>query len=261
MTTRRPRGSARTRAEARRRARNEARGIAEGDSEIEEPVDERSRPVGGGFLSNLFPPAPPLPGQSDPFADFHYDGPLRSVVASLYLLVRHPLPWMTGQFFMGGSSLISFAASLVAFGGLIGAGWFAPWRPWLAGLAAGVVGWLAFLGFVLFIGASGTPVGSVASPDPRLSTSPSSSAAPSGESPLASASAGPTASPAPSATPATSATPAPPEPTAGAIAASVVFQIVIQGVYGGIGGFYGGYLRRRMAASPGRQGRGTTRGR
>jgi hypothetical protein len=151
--TNRSRRSAEDRAEARRRARYAAQGRAE-DAGFEDAAPEAAaetpRP-GGSFLSRLFPPAPPLPGKPDPLAGFTYQGPLRGVVAGLYLLVRHPLPWIGmgavwafGRLLLPFNPVLAIVSSLVAFGALIAAGWIGWPRPWLFGLAASVVGILLY---------------------------------------------------------------------------------------------------------------------
>jgi hypothetical protein len=254
MPTRRSRRDAQSRADARRRARDEARGITPTEEPLEEAVPTTSRP--GGFLSTFFPPAPPLPGQPDPLAGFRYDGPFRGVVEALYLLARHPLPWLLGGLLWApghvfvGESLASLAVSLISFGGLIGAGWFAPWRPWLSGLAAGLLGWILFIAFFLIVGAS-APSGSTG-----LSASPSAAPTASGS---VSASASPETTPSPAATvgaspaaePTAAASPPPTAPTTGPtqIATALTVQTAIQILLGTVAGFYGGYLRRRMAAT------------
>lgn len=104
----------------------------------------------GGFLTRLFPPAPPLPDKPDPLADFTYSGPMPGLVAGLYLLARSPsvwvlpgLIWAAGRVVSGGT-LLGIFASLVAFAALIAAGWIGWQRPWLFGLAASLVGLVAF---------------------------------------------------------------------------------------------------------------------
>ncbi len=156
----RTRRSAEERSEARRRARYAAQGREgelgwEGEEEAAEATETRG---GGSFLTRLFPPAPPLPGMPDPLAGFGYDGPLRGVVASLYLLARHPVPWLgLAAVWAAGRLLLEFAgifgsigavvaivASLAAFGALIAAGWIGWPRPWLFGLMASIAGILIF---------------------------------------------------------------------------------------------------------------------
>ena len=64
MPTRTNEERARSRAEARRRARLAARGeLTETDDEEADPAPA-PEPRGGGFLTRLFPPAPPLPNLS-----------------------------------------------------------------------------------------------------------------------------------------------------------------------------------------------------
>jgi hypothetical protein len=158
----RSRRSAEERAEARRRARYAAQGR---DDELADTADEAVEDApgapasgGGSFLTRLFPPAPPLPGMPDPLAEFRYEGPLRGVVAGLYLLARHPVPWLgMAAIWTGARLLLEFAAvfgpagpivaivaSLVAFGALIAAGWVGWPRPWLYGLMASITGIVIF---------------------------------------------------------------------------------------------------------------------
>jgi hypothetical protein len=153
--TNRSRRSAEDRAEARRRARYAAQGRAEdaGFEDAEpEAAAEASRP-GGSFLSRLFPPAPPLPGKPDPLAGFTYQGPLRGVVAGLYLLALNPVPWIgmgelwaVGRLLLPFNPVLTIVSSLVAFGALIAAGWIGWQRPWLFGVGASVVGILLYAG-------------------------------------------------------------------------------------------------------------------
>jgi hypothetical protein len=149
-----------TRAEARRRARQLARGETVFDTpEPEVSASDAARPQPrASFFDRLFPPAAPLPGRGDPLADFHYDGPLRQVVATGYLLTRNPLIWIAMgvawavTYYLQGvfqSSLIGIVASMLSFVALIAAGWVGWQRPWAYGLAAAIVGFLLFAIFVL----------------------------------------------------------------------------------------------------------------
>jgi hypothetical protein len=148
--TNRSRRIAADRTEARRRARLAAQGRDEElSNEVEETSQEepRARAAGGSFLTRLFPPAPPLPGKGDPLAGFTYAGPMRGVVAGLYLLAWHPVPWLgmgaawtIGRLGMGISPVLAIFGSLISFGTLIAAGWIGWQRPWLFGLAAAIVG-------------------------------------------------------------------------------------------------------------------------
>jgi hypothetical protein len=157
----RSRRSAEDRAEARRRARYAAQGRedelpdATDEAEADAPDAQRG---GGSFVTRIFPPAPPLPGMRDPLAEFRYEGPFRGVVAGLYLLARHPVPWLgMAAIWTGARLLLEFAAvfgpagpivaivaSLVAFGALIAAGWVGWPRPWLYGLMASITGIVIF---------------------------------------------------------------------------------------------------------------------
>jgi hypothetical protein len=163
MSNRGSRSAAASRAEARRRARYIAQGrdLEEaGEQEPETPTERRATPPSGGFLTRLFPAAPPLPGKPDPLAGFSYTGPLRGLVSGLYLLARSPAAWVVPggiwavaelMFRLGiPDPLLGTVASLVAFGALIGAGWAGWQRPWAFGLAA------AILGVTLFSGILGT---------------------------------------------------------------------------------------------------------
>lgn len=247
----RSRRSADDRAEARRRARLAARGD-EIDQENEEEAEAPSGQPGAGsgsFLSRLFPPAPPLPGRSDPMKGFAYAGPLPGVVGSLYLLSRNPLPWVVGgalwavgQLFRS-DDIIGVLALFVSFAGLIGAGWFGWQRPWLFGVAAGVVGWIVLLGAYLGLSATFPTATLTSSPTPSIVAA-SPSAAPSLiESAAPSSAASPEATPAPSGE-GTS-------PTAGSVAAALVTELIFQAGLGAFAGWYGGYLRRRSAATSG----------
>jgi hypothetical protein len=168
MSNRSSRIAAASRAEARRRARYLAQGRdpAEGDEPESDPAPVEPATAGrGAFLSRLFPPAPPLPGKPDPLAGFGFTGPLRGVVASFYLLGRHPLNWVAPGLIWAlarlvtDNSLIGVFASLISFGALIGAGWIGWQRPWLFGLAASIVGMLIFagIGTVLLAGRPNVP--------------------------------------------------------------------------------------------------------
>jgi hypothetical protein len=145
-----------SRAEARRRARLAARG----EPGEEPPTEDQGEPPvrrGGSLLTRLFPPAAPLPGRADPLANFRYTGPLRVVIANLYLLARNPLAWVlpgliwAASRIVQGSSSEALIASLVSFGVLIAAGWFGWQRPSLFGAAAGALGYVAFLVLLLFL--------------------------------------------------------------------------------------------------------------
>jgi hypothetical protein len=144
-----------SRAEARRRARLAARGLEPDEPTAEDPEEPPVR-RGGSLLGRIFPPAAPLPGRPDPFASFHYAGPLRVVVENLYLLARNPLAWVLPGLIwaaartVDASSFGGLIASLVSFGVLIAAGWFGWQRPSLFGAAAGALGYIAFLVLILF---------------------------------------------------------------------------------------------------------------
>jgi hypothetical protein len=195
----------RSRAEARRRARLAARGEWTGEDEPE-TVDDAPAGGGGGFLSRIFPPAPPLPNRPDPLAGFDPDGPLRPIRERLFLLRSNPIAWLvTGVVaFIGFLASIFYAQGLlgllgtfVLFGALVAAGWFGWQRPTLFGTAASLVGYLLSAGLILYSFAS-----QGAGPD-------------------------------------TFGTP-------GQLALRLVTDGVIQAGLGFLGGWYGGYLRRRQ---------------
>jgi hypothetical protein len=154
MSNRSAQQEAASRAEARRRARLAARGLDPEEASEEDP-DEPPVRRGGGLLGRIFPPAAPLPGRPDPFANFRYAGPLRPVVGNLYLLARNPLSWVLPGLVWAAARLLpgspfELIASLVSFGVLIAAGWFGWQRPSLFGAAAGALGYLAFLLAIAF---------------------------------------------------------------------------------------------------------------
>lgn len=143
-----------SRAEARRRARLAARGEY---SEPETTVDPEPAPrtERGGFLSRMFPPAPPLPNRPDPLAGFSGSGPLRAIGERLYLLRRNPLAWILpgiaafpGIITSVGAGAAGLVGTFILFGALIAAGWFGWQRPTLFGVSA------ALLGVFIAIGAS-----------------------------------------------------------------------------------------------------------
>ncbi len=110
------------------------------------------------FLERIFPAAPPLQGRSDPLAGFDYDGPMRPVVTTLYLLTRNPLAWIAmGVLFAVAylawqafpQNLIGIVASMLTFVALIAAGWLGWQRPWAFGLAAALVGYLLYVVYLL----------------------------------------------------------------------------------------------------------------
>ena len=196
--------SASRRAEARRRARLSARGdLAE--PETTDP-DPEPRPNRGGFVSRVFPPAPPLPGRPDPLEGFTGGGPLRPITERIFLLRRNLLAWLVPGLiafvgFLGsfsyGSGIIGLLGTFVLFGGLIAAGWFGWQRPALFGVAAALLGFVIATAIVLFTFSSQ------------------------------------------GATPDTFGDPA-------SVIGQLVLQGLYQSVLGFIGGWYGGYLRRRQ---------------
>jgi hypothetical protein len=157
--TNRSRRQAASRAEARRRARYQATGrddeeLGEEDEEDSEPAATARAPGAGGFLTRLFPPAPPLPGKPDPLADYAYRGPFSGVVSGLYLLWRNPVAWLlpmagwiVGRILTAMSiGVLEIVATILTFMALLAAGWLGWQRPWLFGLATAVVGSLVFAG-------------------------------------------------------------------------------------------------------------------
>jgi hypothetical protein len=201
-----------SRAEARRRARLAARGdYSEPETTDPEPAP---RPQRGGFLSRMFPPAPPLPNRPDPLTGFTGSGPLRPVTENLFLLRRNPLAWVlpgvvafVGFFasFSYPTGLLGMLGTFLLFGALIAAGWFGWQRPALFGVAAALVGFLIATAIVLF---SFSQQG---------------------------------------ATPDTFGEPA-------EVIGQLVLQGLYQSALGFLGGWYGGYLRRRQTQLSGDRG-------
>lgn len=205
MSTRSSEERARSRAEARRRARLAARGeLSETDGDEPEPEAPARR--GGGILTRLFPPAPPLPNRPDPLAGFEPEGPLRPVRERIFLLRSNLLAWLLPGFvaFIGFFASIFYAqgflgllGTFLLFGALIAAGWFGWQRPSLFGTAAALVSFLLSAAFILWTFSS-----QGAGPD-------------------------------------TFGTP-------GQVIAELTIQAAYQAGLGFLGGWYGGYLRRRQ---------------
>lgn len=158
------RREAEARAEARRRSRMLARGEALDDAAGEAEPAAAPRQQGLTFLQRVFPPAPPLPGKSDPLLGFTYSGPLRQVVASLWLIRRNlyagvgmGILWAAAYIVTVtyGSSMIGISASFLSFGSLVAAGWLGWQRPWLYGLVAAVVGYVLFASYFSYLAANG----------------------------------------------------------------------------------------------------------
>jgi hypothetical protein len=201
----------RSRAEARRRARLAAQGRLTEDELGDEPSagsTSTSAPPGGGFLRRMFPPAPPLRGKPDPLAAFTYDGPLRGLVSTFYLLARRPIVWIG----MGlvwtvcysvttlyGSSSFAFVTSLGTFAALVAAGWLGWQRPWAYGVAAAVLGYLGYAAVLIGLALNGVDI------DGPASVAPSEAAV------------------------------------------TLGINGLFMSAVGGLAGFYGGYLRRRLA--------------
>lgn len=148
MSTRSSEERAASRAEARRRARLAARGEL-GDEEVE-AIEPEPNPR-GGFLTRLFPPAPPLPNRPDPLAGFDASGPLRPILERVFLLRRNLLAWalpgvaafvgyVASLFYQ--ASVLGLIGTFLLFGALIAAGWFGWQRPTLYGTAASLVSYL-----------------------------------------------------------------------------------------------------------------------
>ena len=247
MPSRPPSRGASSRAEARRRARLAAQGQTVDDDDVEEAASSTERPArGGGFLSRLFPPAPPLPGHERPFEGFSYAGrpAFRGIAEAIWLLARNPLAWIGMGALWAVSRLltdqtaIGIIMSVVSFGSLIAAGWLGWRRPWLYGLAAALLGWLAvLLVLVTLLVTNPDQAGSLIGTGPTAT--PSATVAPAG-SPAGSPEASPAASPAPG-DERTPITPA-------GVAINIVLQTVFQAALGTAAGWYGGYLRRRTVA-------------
>ena len=156
MSTRSTNRDERRRAEARRRARLAARGELPEDED--EPDAVEAPASSGGFLTRLFPPAPPLPGRPDPFAGFDRTGPVRPIRERAFLLSRNLLAWVVtgvlvsvGYLANGiyGNSILGLIANFVMFGALIAAGWFGWQRPTLYGTAAGLLSFVLLAGYQL----------------------------------------------------------------------------------------------------------------
>lgn len=116
------------------------------------------------LMRGLFPAAAPLKGKPDPLTGFTYDGPLRPLVSSLWLIPRNPiaglgmgvlwaLTWATSTALPKGD-LVGTIASFASFGALIGAGAIGWQRPWLFGVVAGAFGYIIYAAYVI-IGLSG----------------------------------------------------------------------------------------------------------
>ena len=206
MSTRTNEERARSRAEARRRARLAARGEPIDSSGEDEEAVALPPARGGGFLSRLFPPAPPLPNRPDPLAGFDPAGPMRPVRERLFLLRSNLVAWVVPGIvaFFGFFASIFYAqgflgllGTFLLFGALIAAGWFGWQRPTLFGTAAALISFVLSAAFILWTFAS-----QGAGPD-------------------------------------TFGTP-------GQVTVELVLQAAYQAGLGFLGGWYGGYLRRRQ---------------
>src|SRR5690606_19250990 len=161
---------------------------------------------GGGFLTRLFPPAPPLPNRPDPLAGFDPAGPMRPVRERVFLLRSNLLAWVLPGIvaFFGFFASIFYAqgflgliGTFLLFGALIAAGWFGWQRPTLFGTAAAIISFILSAAFILWTFAQ-----QGAGPD-------------------------------------TFGTP-------GQVAVELLLQAAYQAGLGFLGGWYGGYLRRRQ---------------
>jgi hypothetical protein len=206
MSTRSSDERAQSRAEARRRARLAARGELPEDDTVEEADEPAPTRFGGGLLSRLFPPAPPLPDKPDPLNGFDRAGPLRPVRERWFLLRSNLVAWLLPGVlaFIGflasvyyAQGLFGLLGTLVLFGSLVAAGWIGWQRPTLYGTAASLLGYGLSAVLILYTFAS-----QGAGPD-------------------------------------TFGTPA-------QIAFRLVSDGIIQAGLGFLGGWYGGYLRRRQ---------------
>ena len=162
MSTRSSDEHAQTRADARRRSRMAARGELPGE-DVEEMAEETPARPGGGFLSRLFPPAPPLPNKPDPLAGFEREGLLRPIRERAYLLRRNLLAWVVPGVvaFVGflaslfyAQGILGLLGTLLLFGALVAAGWVGWQRPTLYGTAASVLGYLLSTGLIVYFFAS-----------------------------------------------------------------------------------------------------------
>lgn len=157
------RREAEARAEARRRSRLLARGETFDDSAGDDEPAAAPRQQGLTFLQRVFPPAPPLPGKSDPLLGFSYSGPLPQVVSSFWLIRRNlyagvgmGILWAAAYIVtvLYGGSMIGVSASFLSFGSLVAAGWLGWQRPWLYGLVAAVVGYVLFASYFSYLAAN-----------------------------------------------------------------------------------------------------------
>ncbi|MDH4334889.1 MAG: hypothetical protein OEW24_06470 [Chloroflexota bacterium] len=163
------RREAEARAEARRRSRMLARGETIDDSAGEDEPMPASGRQSLTFLQRIFPPAPPLPGKTDPLLGFTYSGPLPQVVSSFWLIRRNlyagvgmGILWAAAYIVtvLYAQSVIGVSASFLSFGSLVAAGWLGWQRPWLYGLVAAVVGYVLFASYFSYLAANdpGAPV-------------------------------------------------------------------------------------------------------
>ena len=250
MPSRPPSRSDRSRAEARRRARLAAQGQPAEDGDLDDSTPDAPPKSGGGFLSRIFPPAPPLRGHERPLEGFDYIGSqrFRGISETIWILARNPLAWIGAgavwavSRLLTDNSAVGIGMSVVSFGSLIAAGWFGWRRPWLYGAAAALLGWIAVLLVLVTL--------LVTNPDQvstLLGTHPTAAASPTADvTPLASVA--PSLAPSPAASSAPN--PAPQRVTAAGIAFNILLQTIFQLAIGTAAGWYGGYLRRRTAQAP-----------
>jgi hypothetical protein len=94
---------------------------------------------------------------------FTYDGRLRPVVASLWLIPRNLYAGVAMGVLWAASyvitvqyagALLGTVASFVSFGSLVAAGWLGWQRPWLYGLVASIIGYLLYAAWFAYSFAS-----------------------------------------------------------------------------------------------------------
>lgn len=248
MPSRPPSRGDRSRAEARRRARLAAQGELVEDVDADDAPPATPTQQGGGFLSRIFPPAPPLRGHERPLEGFDYIGSrrFRGLAETIWILARNPLAWIGAgavwavSRLLTDNSAVGIGMSVVSFASLIAAGWFGWRRPWLYGAAAALLGWIAVLLVIVTLLLTNPDqvsslLGTQATPTPTVEATP-----------LAGATATPVPSPAASPAPNASLEPV----TSTGIAFNIVLQTIFQLTIGTAAGWYGGYLRRRTAQAP-----------
>jgi hypothetical protein len=235
------RRDAERRAEARRRTRLAAQGQSAEQEDEEPETAAPARRAGTPLLQRFFPPAPPLPGKSEPLRGFTYAGRFSFVVSSLWLIPRNLIAgvgmgavWAISYLLSVqlAGSLPGTIAAFVSFGALVAAGWLGWQRPWLYGFVAAVVGYLIYAGYVVYtaVTAPALSLGSLLDqpfvPQAALDLS-------GGLKHFLQGPAG---------------------PSVGLIAQFLAANGAMQAGIGALAGFYGGYLRRRLAEPGARKG-------